>query len=574
MGLLEVVFGIGMMTLVFWSLFGVFKLSIEIVISSKAKVGALALANERIEFIRSLSYDSVGTVGGIPSGTLAQTEVIPLNQMSYTRRTFIQYVDAPQDGAGAADTNGIMADYKVAKVEVTWDIKGDERSYSLVTSVVPAGMESLAGGGTIFVNVLDAFGVPLPGAEVRVVNATTNPTIDVATFSNADGLVIFPGAPAASGYEISATKTGYSTAQTYASTAGNPNPNPAHLSVVEAQTTNTTLAIDRLSSLAVFTYEPIKLESFNDTFDSGVLVAESASTTVASGEVTLFQFSAGLYEPWGSVTSETIAPTLLYRWGELSWQDTVPPSTDIRYYLLYENAPDAFVLIPDAILPGNAAGFTTSPVDLSGVPVTYPRLRLRAELTAADQTITPSVDSWALSYERGPVPIPSVPFTLRGTKTIGSDASAYPIYKYDEDLTTDTLGQRDIEDLEWDTYLPTVDDAATGWDIAESCPSLPFALAPGVSTTTTLYLVPNSAHSLLVAVQNTAGAVIPGASIRAYRTGYDETQDGSSCGQTFFDALQTNTYTVEVSAAGYQTSTISNVTVSGDVSLIVNLDAL
>jgi len=572
MSLIEVVFGIGMMALVFWSLFGVFKISIEIVMSSKAKIGALALANEKVEFIRSLSYDAVGTAGGIPSGALPQTEAVSLNQVDYTRRTFIQYVDAPQDGSGASDTNAITADYKVVKVELTWDIKGDTRSYSLVTSVVPRGMESLAGGGTISVAVLDALGAPLPGAEVRVVNATTNPAIDVTTFSNADGLVIFPGAPAASNYAVTVTKDGYSTAQTYDSTAANPNPMPAHLSVAEAQTTNATFAIDRLSDLTVLTYEPIKTESFEDLFTSGASVASYASTTLSGEDVVLTQ-SLGMYDALGSLTSVTIAPTLLYRWGSVAWEAVSPAGTSIRTQVLYESAPDSFTPLPDAVLPGNAAGFATSPVDISGVPVTYPRLRLMASLTTNDGLITPTLASWTLSYERGPVPVPSVPFALRGTKTIGSDAGANPIYKYDDDHTTDSGGQVSIDDLEWDTYLLTL-GSGTGWDIAESCPFQPFGLSPGVTATTTLYLVPESAHSLLLAVHDTAGAVIPGGVVRLYRTGYDETQTGSSCGQTFFSDLQAASYTAEVSAPGFQPATVSGIDVTGAASVLVQLESL
>ena len=132
----------------------------------------------------------------------------------------------------------------------------------------------------------------------------------------------------------------------------------------------------------------------------------------------------------------------------------------------------------------------------------------------------------------------------------------------------------DIDNLEWDTYLLSIDDGSSGWDVAESCPFQPFDLSPGVSATTTLYLVSNSVHSLLVSVQDATGSAISGASIRLYRTGYDETQTGSSCGQTFFDSLLTGTYTIEISASGYQSTTVPDVSVVGDVSLVVNLESL
>ena len=571
MGVIEAIFGIALMSLVFWSLFGVFRLSIEIVLNSKAKIGALALANERIEFIRSLSYNDVGTLGGIPSGNILQNEPVKLNQTNYNRRTFIQYMDDPQDGLGAADENGITADYKIAKVELSWNLRGREYSFSLVTNVVPRGMESVAGGGTISVAVLDAFGVALPGASVRIVNATTNPVIDVTTFSNANGTVMLPGAPEASEYQVLVTKSGYSTAQTYGSIAENPNPNPAHLSVLEAQTTNATFSIDEVSTLSVYTYEPIKTETFTDPFADGALLSASASTTISAGEVKLTSI-AGLFESEGSITSISIEPEYLYTWNEVSWEDTVPPSTALRFTILYESTPGVFIVLPDSALPGNAAGFSTSPVDISSVSTTtYPALGLRADFSTADPLLTPALSSWMLSYEVGPVPLPDVDFALQGAKTIGSDASAQPIYKYDDTHTTGASGAVTLPNLEWDTYLLSVDDV-TGFDVAESCPFQPFGLAPGSALTNVLYLVPNTTNSILVQAVDTTGIPLSGASIRLYRAAYDETIVASSCGQSFFGALTAaNNYTVEVSKSGFQTATVSNVAVNDVATLTVVL---
>ena len=67
------------MLLVFVGISGAFQLSIELVSNNKARIGAAALAQEQMEYIRSLSYDSMGVQGGIPAGNVPQTEVIPLN---------------------------------------------------------------------------------------------------------------------------------------------------------------------------------------------------------------------------------------------------------------------------------------------------------------------------------------------------------------------------------------------------------------------------------------------------------------------------------------------------------------
>src|SRR3990167_10855367 len=95
--LIDTLFGTALMLLIFVGIAGGFKLSVDVVTNNKARAGAVALANERMEYIRSLSYNAIGTVGGIPAGTIPQTEPVSLNAVDYTRRTFVSYEDDPGD---------------------------------------------------------------------------------------------------------------------------------------------------------------------------------------------------------------------------------------------------------------------------------------------------------------------------------------------------------------------------------------------------------------------------------------------------------------------------------------------
>lgn len=140
-GLIEVVVGTALLTIVFVGFFGVLQLGTRLATDNKARTGALSLALERMEYIRSLSYGNIGTVGGDPVGTLIVSEPLTLNGVSYTRRTYIVYVDDAKDGVGGSDTNGITDDYKRAKVEVSWAGKADTRTSSLVTDITPLGIE-------------------------------------------------------------------------------------------------------------------------------------------------------------------------------------------------------------------------------------------------------------------------------------------------------------------------------------------------------------------------------------------------------------------------------------------------
>ena len=436
--LLDVIFGTALFLIVFLGIFGALRLSFALVESAKLKTGGLALASERVEYLRSLNYDEVGTVGGIPSGTLEQEETVSLNDVSYTRRTFIQYVDDAEDGSGGSDENGVSTDYKVAKVTVSWPFRESTRSLSLITNIIPTGIESIVGGGTLRVTVQNAQGVAVPSAQVSVVNNATTPAISLSTFTNTAGEVTFSGAPAASGYQITVSKTGYSSAQTYSVGGGNPNPSPGHLTVGEGQTTSSSLSIDVLGSIAITTHE---------------------------------------------------------------------------------------------------VGTTT--------------------------------------------PIGNVAFSIRGDKTIGTDAEEDPVYKYTENSTTGASGERTLSSLEWDNYTITIDDTATGYDIAGICVPQPLSLLAGETETVDISLTENVAHSLLVDVKNTAGDVLSGASVRLYRGAYDTSSTSSSCGQSFFgDGLSQGTvaignpYSADVSLSGYQIQTLSNVEVDGVSRLSVVLGSL
>jgi len=136
-GLVEVVVGTALLTIVFVGFFGVLQLGTRLATDSKSRTGALSLSLERMEYIRSLDYDSIGTVGGDPSGALAVSEDITINGIDYTRRTYIVYIDDAKDGTGGGDTNGITDDYKRVKIEVSWQGPKVVRKTSLVSDITP-----------------------------------------------------------------------------------------------------------------------------------------------------------------------------------------------------------------------------------------------------------------------------------------------------------------------------------------------------------------------------------------------------------------------------------------------------
>lgn len=571
--LIDTVVGSALMLLVFVGIAGVFQLSIDVVTNNKARAGAIALADERMEYIRSLPYASIGTAGGIPSGSIAQSEAVLSNGISYTRRTVVEYADDAGDGLGAADTNGITLDYKAVRVDLAWNSRNGTRHTTLVTRVTPpVGMETAcppsAECGTLAISVLNAALEPVSNAQAHVVNTTTTPGIDLTTFTNTSGNVSLVGAPAATGYQVTVTKTGYSTDQTYNATSQNTDPTPGPFTVSNNQTTSPTFRIDLLSGMAVNTFS-LSENTWADSFADDSKIGPSVNIEI-SGNRARF---AGI-QPWtapADLRSQTITPVALSRWGIFSWNDTQPSETTITYHVYYTDGSTA-ALVPDSVLPGNSAGFTAgTSIDLSSIPAAdYPSLILDAYMVALNPSApSPSVEDWDLTYQSGEGI--ALPFTMRGDKTIGSGPSG-TIYKYDQTLTADSSGALAIPALEWDSYTMTV-ASATGYDLASSCPPQPIAVAPNTSVAVRLFFSPHTDNSLLVDVKNIAGASLSGATIRLTKGGsYDRTIIADACGQGFFDTLTNGNYSISISAAGYQTYATSGVNVSGTSRLPVVLN--
>ncbi len=470
MTLVDVVVGTALVLVVFAGIFGLLRAELATSGLAKLQASATTIATSQMEYIRSLDYAVVGTDGGIPAGAIPQATTTTDGGISFTVRTYIEYADDPADGIGVSDSNGITTDYKHAKVTVYYSAGGASHSVTLTSNIVPPSIETTTGGGTLLANVVDAVGTAVSGASVRIVNASTTPDIDFTTFTDSHGTVSLPGAPTSTQYQVYVTKSGYSSAQTYARDATNVNPTPGYLTVVANATTASTFAIDLLATLTLRTFSPIAAALWSDPFADATKLATVSGTQVTSGALAL-SGGVGSYALSGSARSVAVAPAYLSRWTSASSTIATPLGTTA----LVSVADGTGTLIPDAALPGNAAGFSGA-IDLSGLSTsTYPSLSLVATLTTGSVNSTPTIDSWRIGYDAGPTPMPNVPFTLTGAKTKGSTSGGASIYKTEISTTTDAAGVRTVT-LEWDLYQLAV----TGYTVATTTPAeAPLELLPG-----------------------------------------------------------------------------------------------
>jgi prepilin-type N-terminal cleavage/methylation domain-containing protein len=252
--LIEVIVALGIFLIISGALLTLLNMGLKITRNDKAKDGALAIATEKMEVIKNLPYDNIGLVGGIPSGDIEPTVSQTLNNITYTVETDINFIDDAFDGLiTTGDT--LSTDYKQARVEVSWEIDGDAQPVVFVTNIAPKGMEQASGmdTGALQIEVYNNVPSPIEGATVTVVNNAVTPAISRSAETNENGIFLLNGAPISTqGYEITVTKEGYSTSQTYSvDLINNPNPNPGHLSVGLGDVTTKAFFIDELSTLNI-----------------------------------------------------------------------------------------------------------------------------------------------------------------------------------------------------------------------------------------------------------------------------------------------------------------------------------
>lgn len=249
--LIEVLIGIVILALIVFSLYALVNLTLKTIWEAKAKITATQLANQKIEIARNLDYADVGTIGGIPAGPIQANETVLRNNIEYTINTQVIYVDDPFDGTlGGIPDDTLNTDYKKIRVEVNWNYRLQHKPVLLISNIVPPGLESSVGGGTLKILVYNANGQPVSQANVTIQNTDVNPNININTLTDTQGYLILPGSPeSVENYEITVTKTGYSTNQTYNSSSELPSPEKPHASVFENQTTNISFSIDESSNL-------------------------------------------------------------------------------------------------------------------------------------------------------------------------------------------------------------------------------------------------------------------------------------------------------------------------------------
>jgi outer membrane protein assembly factor BamB len=103
---------------------------------------------------------------------------------------------------------------------------------------------------------------------------------------------------------------------------------------------------------------------------------------------------------YGFVQSNmTITIDANHYWDLLTWDDYQSGNAKIKYQILYEKSGD-FIPIEDSFLEGNEEGFTTPPVSLSSIANIFKSIRIQANMSTQNPSISPKIYSWSLTWQK------------------------------------------------------------------------------------------------------------------------------------------------------------------------------
>src|SRR3989344_4549829 len=352
----------------------------DLVSFTRARTAAIQLANEKIEIVKNLNYDDVGTIGGIPNGILEPQEIAIRGGLNYTISTTVTNIDDPFDGEAPTDSE--PSDYKFVEIGVSWGGTTGNRATPVVYSTNIAPPSSYIGtGGVLSVTVIDSNSNPVADAIVNIVASSVDPPVDTVLQTDVEGTVGLPGAlPCSACYEVTVTKEGLSTERTY-SDSEVANPSKPHATVSDGLVTSLNFTIDTLGALQITStndrnsnFGILPDQSFvlrgqktigTDAFGAPVYKYEEIQVTDSSGQLGLLDMEWDNYNIiipegglWDIVGTNPLLPVSLLPGATTSVVFASTPSTNHRLLSIFTDSLD------------NPIATVSATIDDGGVPLT------------------------------------------------------------------------------------------------------------------------------------------------------------------------------------------------------------
>lgn len=297
--LIETILGLVVMMIMITGVTQLFVSNLRTVTLGKARAIGLAVANEQMEYLRDLPYQSVATQFGAiyPPGTIPDNQLLTRGGYKFTLKTEVNYIDDPYDGyvscpcstgpAAGKPKDLNPADYKKAQVSVY--LKSSGQLVAQVTSDFAAkAAETASNTGILSIKVIDANGQPIPNANVHIVNTNPNPDVDITTTTDNQGFVIVPNLPpdSANRYQVTASLSGYSSDYTEGDPAGSTTAVELNPNVLVQQITSLTMSIDRVSILGVHVVDT----SGNPLASKAIRITGAKALEKNNGNITKYKY--------------------------------------------------------------------------------------------------------------------------------------------------------------------------------------------------------------------------------------------------------------------------------------------
>lgn len=576
--LVEIIVALAVFVLFMSGIYSGIQFVFKSVYYSRMKILETAILNEQLEIIRNLPFEDVGIINGSPSGVLERTVTTTRSGIEFTITRTIRNIDDEFDGTIGGDPNDLApADYKMVEVEIICDKCNQTNQVSEVTYVSPKLLEGDPTHGALFIEVFDANGDPVVGAEVHVVATETDPTLNLTDTTDNDGMLRLVDLGAGIGaYNITVSKIGYTTDQTIAPSEAIPDPVKEPASVEAQNVTEISFSIDKVSQMDIST---------TNAYCSAVgnVSLHVMGTKLFGVEPDVFKVDDDFSTNSGGAHSLT----------DLEWDS---------YGISVNSGYDLIGSIP--ILPISLPAGVTQPVQLLVVANTSNSLLVNVTDSATGQPVSnASVNVSAGSYDQ--TKITGIGFTRQTDWSGGSGQLSYineTKYWSDDgkvdvdssagDITLVKIGQNyltsgEIESSVFDLgttvnfvnliWEPLGQPAEAGadsvrWQIATSNIAEPVSwdYLGSDGTSATYYdsenISINSIHNgnryfrykLFLSTESTDTAPTVSDLMVTYTTAC------TPPGQSYFGSLSATDYTVEVIKTGYQTNT-QTVSVSGDM---------
>ena len=565
---IETIIGVALFALISMMLYSTYERVFVVARAAQSRINAVALAEEQFELARNLPFTNVGTVGGIPSGSLRQVQTLTRGGMTFIATTTVRNIDQPFDGTAGGSPNDLSpADSKLVEIDINCITCVNFRPLVLTTWVGPKNLEGSSTNGSLFVKVIDASGLAVQGVDVIVVSTSSSPTINVSDLTATSGMLqLVDAPPGIEAYQVYAVKSGYSADQSYARSASTANPVITNPTVAIQTVTQVTLSIDSTAALNFSSVSPAcsAVPNINMHMNGAKLIATGPNVlkydkylkTDAAGSLALSNIewdnytiaaTSGTYDLAGVMPLQPISIT--------------PGSTqNIQLVMMPKSDPAVLVTVKDVAtgLPVSGATVTLEKGGASTTLTTGRGFLSQTDWSGGSGQSTYTNPNQYASDDSN-IDVSTSPGDVKLLKVLGS-------YQPSGILYSSTFDSGSVSNFYQFTSKPSGQPAAVGATPAQ------FQIATGNSTSSWTYLGPDGTNATYYNSTTTdISAVHNGTRYLRYKmllstasTSYTPSVSDiqftftSNCvppGQVLFQGLANGTYNVTVTKSGYTDET-------------------